>query len=306
MRKTDSLWRDSRLNLVHSAWDIPLPAAGLGLPFIEYDRGEALAVINYMRRDVPLPAAGSGAGGAYYALADLHRPYLHSYQPLPFLTALYDPRNWAMRLFGHNDSARDLIGASGWVSVTEEHFVRLLYRLRGRKLPVLSSYGIELSTAPWMQAAGVFQTQGWAGQDVSERRRAYEPEGPGVRFNMRNPCADVDLAVIGRSSGQVSLVVDYKLTGAHIDPSHKTHKAMSNLYDANGNQVPSLIAQYDPQGGYGDGWRVSVLALNATAQLALYNFMTGTNAVADTWQGDDWTYMDERRWVDFLEDNRQR
>lgn len=301
-RKFDSGWRDARLALVHSAWDIPLPAAGVGLPMVEYDRGEALAVINYMRRDAVLPML-SDEFAAYKALGSLHRP---DGPQQPFLTALYDPRNWAMRLFGHNDSARDLIGADGWVSVTEEHFVRLLYRLRGRKLPVLSSYGIELSTAPWMQAAGVFQTQGWTGQDVSERRRAYEPEGPGVRFNMRNPCADVDLAVIGRSSGQVSLVVDYKLTGAHIDPSHKTHKAMSNLYDANGNQVPSLIAQYDPQGGTGDGWRVDVLALNATAQLALYNFMTRTNAVADTWSGDVWTYMDERRWVDFLEDNRQR
>ncbi len=302
-RKHDSGWRDGRLNLVHAAWDVPFPATGMTFPTIEYDRGEPLAVINYLRRDVPLPVAGADTGRAYYALSDLHSAYGTN---LPFLTVQYDPRNWAMRLFGHNDAARDLIGASGWVTVTEEHFVRQLYRIRGRHLPTgLDTRGVKLSTAPWIQSAGAFQAQGWPGQDMSVRRRAYEPEGNGVRFSHRNPCADIDLAVIGARSGQVSLLVDYKLTGAHIDPTHKTHQAMSQLIDGNGNQVPSLIARYEPSDG--PGWRFDVLPLNASAQALLYRFMVRTRALAPGHGScDTWTYVDEPRWVDFLREAQQQ
>lgn len=301
-KRFDSGWRDARLPLVHSAWDIPLPAAGMTLPMVEYDKGEPVAMVNYLRRDQPLPGAGTGAGSAYYAFSSLHR---WTGEELPFFTVLYDPRNWAMKLFGHNDSARELIGVNGWLPCTEEHFVRLLYRLRGRKLPVLSSYGIELSDGPLIAQAGPFQTLGWAGQDMSIRRRDYEPEGVGVRFNMRNPCTDVDLAVISRKSGRLALLVDYKLEGAHIEPGHKTHRAMSQLRSEDGREVPSMIVRYDPGG---DRWKFHALPLNSSAQDLLYGYMVLTRAFAGIPDGDScegWTYVNEERWVGLLEEVQQ-
>lgn len=294
-RRHDSGWRDSRLNLVHGVYGVPLPAAGMSLPMVEYDRGEPLAVINYVRRDEQLPK-GPHVGAAFHAFSRLYGP--HGTQ-LPFFTVRYDPRNWAMQLFAHNDPALHLIGTPAWLTVTEAHFVRLLYRVRGRTVPAnLSDYDVRLSTAPWIRSAGTLQQQGWPGQDMSVRRREYEPEGPRVRFSVRNPCTDIDLAVIGDSSRRVKLLVDYKLEGAYVEPGHKTHQAMSAILDGTGEQVPSMIVRYDPTG---DRWKFHVLPLNASAQALLYLFMVRTRALAPGGGScEGWTYVDEDRWDELL------
>lgn len=258
MRRFDSGWRDARLPLVHSTIDVAVPAAGMTLPMVEYDRGEAVAIVNYIRRDLPL-GKGPDIGKAYVALGALRSPIGAR---LPFFTVRYDPRNWAMQLFAHNDCARDLLGTSGWLPSTELHFARLLYRLRGRVLPELSGYGVEFSEASWLDYEGVMAETGWPGQDMSVRRRAYEPEGAGVTFGMRLPCADIDLAVVGRT-GAVNLLVDYKLCNAYVDPEHATHKAMSNIRGDSGARVPSMIVRYDPAG---DRWSFAVFCLNEPAR----------------------------------------
>lgn len=299
-RRHDSLWRDSRLPLVHSSVDVKIPLPGITLAMVEYDRGMPLGVINYIRRDVAMLPKGNDVAQAYSAVSKLAGPFGNT---LPFFTVQYDPRNWAMQLFAHNDAAYDLIGTAAWLPCTEQHFVTLLYRLRGRHLPNLERYNVHLSTAPWIRQDGALSAIDWPGQDMSVRRRAYEPEGNGVRFSARNPCADIDLAIIGERSGQVALLVDYKIKGAHIEPGNKTHQAMSNLTNGSGDQVPSMIAEYDPTG---DRWTYNVLALNASAQALLYGFMTKTNAPSAVGHScDTWTYMDEDRWWDLLEEVRR-
>jgi hypothetical protein len=296
VRRHDSGWRDGRLAITHAAYGLNLPLAGMDLPMVEYDRGEALAVINYVRRDLPLPR-GEDVGRAFEAVASLRRD---DGPQLPFLTAQYDPRNWAFRLFGHNGAARDLLGTSGWLAVTEHHFARLLYRLRGRVMPDLEPFGVTFSTAPWLQYDGQQAVTGWPGQDMSVRRRAYEPEPTDqlrVPFSLRNPCADIDLAVVGRS-GAVALLVDYKLASAHVDPSHKTHQAMSGIRDNDGRTVPSLIVKYDPSG---DQWKFHALALNRAGELLLIDVLTSTYAIAPTSELNDWAYLDERRWLAVLD-----
>lgn len=296
MRRHDSGWRDARLNLLHAALDVPLPTAGMTLPFVEYDRGEALAVINYVRRDAPLPK-GPDVGAAFAAFSRLRGPMGTQ---LPFFTAQYDPRNWAMRLFAHNDAAFTLIGTPQWLPVTEQHFVRLLYRLRGQTLPDLPSWGVNLSTAPWIAFDAQQKVTSWPGQDMSVRRRNYEPEpkqgAPGavhqLAFRLRNPCTDVDLAVVG-GSGHVALLVDYKLDGAAVDVRHKTHQAMAGILGDSGAPVPSMVVRYDP---VGDRWKFQVHCLNRAAETLLTQVMTSTNAVASGWWPDGWTYLDERRW----------
>jgi hypothetical protein len=304
-RRHDSGWRDSRLNIAHAAYGMDLPVAGMDLPMVEYDRGEALAVINYVRRDRPLPQ-GPEVGRAFRAVGQLRRD---DGARMPFLSAQYDPRNWAMRLLGHNDPARDLLGTSGWLPVTEQHFARLLYRLRGRTLPDLTSYGVTFSTAPWLQYEGGMSPVGWPGQDMSVRRRAYEPEvqqGAAtavhrVAFSIRMPCTDVDLAVVGRS-GAVTLLVDYKLDGAYIDPKHKTHRAMSGIRGGDGRPVPSLITRYNPNG---DHWKFHALALNEVGEQLLLDVLKRTRAMAaGATELNDWVYLDEPRWVELLEQAR--
>lgn len=309
-RRHDTGWRDGRLHAVHAGYGLDLPLSGMSLAMVEYDRGEALAVINYVRRDVVLPK-GPAVGLAYGALASLRRPDGPS---MPFLTAVYDPRNWAFRLFGHNDAARDLIGVDGWLAVTEEHFVRLLYRLRGRHLPAnLVHYGVDLSTAPWLdeQVQRPFTATDWTGQDISVRRRAYEPEPqphPGspqrVTFNMRNPCADIDLAVVGERSGTVQLLVDHKLTDAHVDPRHKTFLALSGILGPDGGHVPSMVIRYDPDR---DPWVYQALCLNEAASEMLYTVLTRERCVAPSWTDPGtWVHLDEARYVSLLEEARSR
>lgn len=300
MRRHDSGWRDGRLNLLHAALDVPAPVPGMSLPMVEYDRGEALAVINYSRRGVPLPK-GPDVGRAFAALGQLRGPIGVQ---LPFLTAQYDPRNWAMNLFPHNESAADLLGTNGWLPMTEQHFVRLLYRLRGQTLPDLASWGVDLSTAPWLRFDGQQKVTGWPGQDMSVRRRNYEPApkqgAPGavhqLAFRLRNPCTDIDLAVVGRSG--VALLVDYKLNGANINVRHKTHQAMSGILGADGAPVPSMVVQYDPTG---DRWKFSAYCLNVAAADLLTGVMLSTNAVAPAWRPDGWVHLDEQRWYAVLD-----
>lgn len=293
MRKYDSGWRDSRLPMVHAGWGFDLPVSGMTFPTVEYDRGEALAVVNYIRRDVASLPKGPDVGRAYAAMSRLRGPIG---TVLPFFTVQYDPRNWAMQLFAHNEPARDLLGTPSWLPVTETHFARLLYRLRGRTLPDCVNERVQFSTAPWLRQDSPLQPLGWRGQDMSVRRREYEPEGQGVSFNDRNPCADIDFAVIGDRSSQATLLVDYKLSGTYVDPKHKTHQAMAGLTDGIGNQIPSVITRYDPYGA--DGWAYEVLPLNASAQ-ALLSAVTGNPTSA-------WNEMTEDRWTDVLQAARER
>ena len=294
-QKFDSGWRDQRLNLVHAAWDIPFPVAGMTLPMVEYDRGEALAVISYIRRDVAALPKGADVGQAYAAFSSLRGPLGTL---LPFITVQYDPRNWAMQLFAHNAPAAALLGVDErqWLPCTELHFARTLYRLRAHHLPEHVSGSIDFSTAPWLRHDGALPVTGWPGQDMSVRRRDYEPTGNGVRFSDRNPCTDVDLAVVGRRSGQVALVVDYKLHSAYIQPDHKTHKAMAGLLDADGQSVPSMIVRYDPSG---DHWRYDALPLNASAQALLYRFLEASGALGPD-SCENWTILSEAQWEGLL------
>lgn len=262
-RKYDSGFRDQRLNLIHARYGLDIPLAGMPFPTVEYDRGEAVALVNYYRRDMVLPR-GLNVAAALKAARELRGPMG---TVLPLITVQYDPRNWSMQVFGHNDPARDLLGSAEWQAVTEEHFVRLLYRLRGRHLPDLTPFGVELSTAPWQRSDGPLTPVDWPCQDMSRRRRAYEPEGNGVRFSMRNPCADIDFAAVGSRSGAVELLVDYKMAGAYVDPGHLTHNAMAGLSRLDGSPIPSMIVTYQP--GYdadGSLWMFEVHCLNEAAE----------------------------------------
>lgn len=241
--RTDTMWRDPHLPVWHAARGIPFPAEGMTLPMVEYDRGAPVGLVSYIHRDVQLPSYGN----SYHALAGLFKV---NGEQLPFLTAQYDPFNWAFCLIGHNEAARKLIGADGWKTMTERGFVKILYAMRGRQIPALEKYGVRLYDMPWHHDFLALRVPTddlvpWPGADISKRRREYEPVNPDgtyTRFSLRNPCADLDLAVCS-SDGRLRLVVDYKGPGALVDRGNSTHRALSGFYRQGGFQVPYVVAR---------------------------------------------------------------
>lgn len=300
-RKLDSGWRDTLLAKRHDYYGFGCPTAGMTLPMIEYDRGEPLAVINYIRRGDPMPK-GPDVGAAYEAMGALRRADGCS---LPFFTAKYDPFNWAMKLFPHNDAARTFLLDETWRPMSETEFVSHLYRLRGRKVPDLSPYGVAWDKTPWSQfvrASSVRTAEQWPGQLMSERRRNYEPVGQ-VRAALRNPCVDIDLAVVDRDR-QIGMVVDYKAPGARVSITSTNIEALSGLHVGSGfsaRNVPAFVVRYAP---VKPAWTFKVHCANANAR-QLLSFALGhsdarSEALADAIGGADWVDLTEAEWLDVM------
>lgn len=298
-RRDDSGWRDSALADWHAANGFACPAAGMVLPMIEYDRGQSVGIVNYIPRGNGLPK-GEAIWSTYRAFGDLHNDTGGA--PLPFLSAVYDPRNWAMKVFPHNDAAAALVGASsGWHAVPEREFAALLFAMRKRQLPDLFGYGVEWNTGPWLGDDPV-PARGnlpFPCADMSDRRRRYEPDvsAPG---RLKVPCLDVDLAVADQDD-RLALVVDYKRRGALCDVTGTNATALASLARRTGPPVAALMTRYWTDGAE---WWFETYPLNRTARLHLAYVLgdTGqdsariTQAVAE----DRWIRMDERLWLGTL------
>lgn len=310
-RRLDSGWRDESLAVRHSSWGFDAPAPGMTFPMIEYDRGEPLAVISYIRRGVQLPT-GSEVMSAYNAFGSLYR---ETGDQQPFFTVMYDPRNWSYKMFGHNESARSFLDTSpylargsGWVRMTEKQFANNLYRLRGRYAPDLSAYGVTPSEELWPELEpDVWSGTGeaWPGQLMSERRRNFEPVGQ-TRMTWRNPCLDIDLAVTDQD-GHVALVVDYKAPGARINVTNTNAAAMSKLYVTSRSYrvaVPAMVVRYEPDSAF---WKFRVHCLNKSARHHLaytLGCMPSVDADMDTMAktiaGVEWVDLTEAEWCAVL------
>lgn len=308
MRRSDSGWRDTLLTTRHRLYGYDCPASGMYLPMIEYDRGVPVGVVNYIRRGDGLPL-GPDAVAAHQAMSNLHE---YDGTQLPFITCVYDPRNWAMRLFPHNDAARGLLGFNTWRPVVESDFVAALYRMRDRKLPDLSSVGVTWSEAQWLDDShgAPEPVDSWPGQDMSVRRRCYEP-AVSIPFRQRIPCTDMDLAVPATTTGGLALVVDYKAPGAKVTVGNTNMKALSGLVSrwnqpqngrvgavAGHRKVAAMVVKYAP---VKPAWAFEVHCLNDSAERLLTSVMLDTNAVAWDWTPGDWTYVDESRWQQVLD-----
>jgi hypothetical protein len=298
-RKADSGWRDSLLTVRHRYYGFEAPAAGMVLPMIEYDRGKAVGVVSYHRvgTETPKGSAEAAAHRAFGKLVDGN-----GLGPMPFLTAFYDPCDWSMAVFPHNDAAKSLVGRSGWLKVAERDFAALLYKMRGRVLPDLSPYGVTWNETMRDDGYQVDPGESWPGQAMSERRRGYEPT-LSVPFRLRVPCLDVDLAVIDESE-RVAALVDYKAKGnRNIELDHANFKALASITtDVNGaTSVPAFVVEYMP---VKPAWEFRVHCLNASARLLLAYALGATNAsvaaLAHTVAGDEWVFLSEAEWTGVL------
>ena len=305
-RKTDSGWRDADLNVWHTDHGFACPAAGMQLPMIEYDRGAAVGLVNYVRRGDALPS-GAKVTKFYRAFGTLNAT--GNGPQLPFLTAVYDPRNWAMRLFPHNSAAGALVrrvaddtGDDGWAMVTEAQFAELLYAMRGRLVPDLFGYGVEFAQSSWLllePAPGRLSYPAFPCADMSARRRTYEPLGSApMRYKV--PCLDVDLAVVDQDD-TLALVVDYKRMTATCDPAGTNARALASLWDPRGMNIPAFMTRYF---GADEGtYRFETMPLNATAQAHLSYVLGSVDApaavLAQAVTG-GWTRLSQTQWLDVL------
>lgn len=300
-RRLDTGWRDGLLNVRHAHWGHETPAPGMKFPMIEYDKGDPLAVISYQRRGEHLPS-GREAVSAHRAFGRLH---CWDGSQLPFFTVQYDVRNWSYRAFAHNESAREFFG-SNWTKMTEQQFVLNLYRLRGRHAPELAAYGVDFSSAQWLDHEpdpSQPLTEDWPHQLMSTRRRCFEPVGQ-TRMRWRNPCLDVDLAVMDRDD-QVALIVDYKAPGAKVNMTSTNMQALSSLFATRGVRtgvgVAAMLVCYAPTKPQ---WEVRVHCLNQAARLHLSYVLGGDGSpeqLADAVSGIEWVDLSEKQWRSVLD-----
>jgi hypothetical protein len=302
MRKDDSGWRDGALNDWHARHGFPCPAAGMVLPMIEYDRGRAVGLVNYVRRGDAL-AHGKEAAATFAAFRNVGGGYGDQ---LPFLTAQYDPRNWAMCLFPHNPAAAGLLdneeaNSRGWVTVSEECFAGLLYAMRGRELPDLFGYDVTWSESEWLrlEPLGERPELPFPCSDMSARRRLYEPRGS-APMRVKLPCLDIDLAVTDQND-RLALVVDYKRMSAVCDPSGTNATALASLWSRSDHQVPAFMTRYF---GVEPGrYRFETMPLNASAQHLLCYALGANDANDETLAravGGGWVRLSEPQWLDVL------
>lgn len=290
-RRSDTGWRDPELVTWHSSHGFECPAAGMTMPMIEYDRGQSVGIVNYIPRGNPLPQ-GDTVGSTYRAFARLYNDTGGA--PLPFLTAQYDPRNWAMKVFPHNLAGRRLLGISdatpSWQTVTEERFAEILFAMRKRHLPDLFGYGVEFSTGEWMKSEYIPAAADlpFPCADMSARRRIYEP-AVSTPMRLKVPCLDVDLSVIDQD-GNLALVVDYKRRGAICDINGTNATALASLAGSVGLPVPAFMTRY---WGDGDAWWFETHALNRSAE-RLLAYVLGKEVLSE------WTALSEGQWLDVL------
>ena len=123
-----------------------------------------------------------------------------------------------------------------------------------------------------------YERTGWRDQEISARHRAWG-------FNC--PAVDLDFLMVEYNLGYPVAVVEYKSHHARLSNlKHPTYRALGELYDRDGKQLPLFIVRYWPT-----TWAFRVLALNDSAQQWL--------------QPDTWVDMSEREFVTGLYRLRQ-
>lgn len=125
VRQERTGWRDLRLSERHRRWGWDCPAVDLDFLFLEYDRGKAVAIVEYKHERA---APQFATHPTYQAMIDLG-----TRAGIPVFAVRYaDDFSW-WKVIPLNDKAR--IWATATETVTEEEWVKLLYRIRGYELP---------------------------------------------------------------------------------------------------------------------------------------------------------------------------
>jgi len=118
-------WRDMELSERHRKWGWDCPAVDLDFLFLEYDRGQPVAIVEY-KHERAAPQYASHP--TYQAMINLG-----SMAGIPVFAARYkaDFSEWI--IVPLNDTAKTKLTAR--TTMTEREWVTFLYRLRGYEPP---------------------------------------------------------------------------------------------------------------------------------------------------------------------------
>lgn len=125
VREERSGWRDLTLSQRHREWGWDCPAVDLDFLLLEYDKGKASALVEYKHEDA---APVRMVHPTMRALQDLS-----DRAGLPALVVRYADDFSLFRVTPLNELAREWV--SERTTMTEQEYVALLYRIRGRELP---------------------------------------------------------------------------------------------------------------------------------------------------------------------------
>jgi len=125
VREERSGWRDERISRRHRAWGYDCPALDIDFLMLEYDAGNAVALVEYKHEDAPELRRSHPSIRAIVDLADR--------AALPAFVVRYTDDFSRWYVIPLNDHARHV--QSDECSLSEVEWVRLLYRCRGRMLP---------------------------------------------------------------------------------------------------------------------------------------------------------------------------
>lgn len=186
---------------LHAAYGVSFSGHDLQGIFLEYDRGQPVALVEYRPADSVWLIESHPVLQAARRLADS--------AGIPMLIARYAPDFSEFQVATLNDAARiawSSEGPSG--TMPEQDFVAMLYRMRGREVPADVLAGLKTQTA----------------DTINNRHRQYGWDCPAV---------DVDLLGMSLDRGEPTACIEYKHERARpLQNTHPTVRACRKLADA--------------------------------------------------------------------------
>ena len=119
-------WRDLELSLRHRKWGWDLPAVDLDFLFLEYDRGKAVAIVEYKHEHATPQHA---THPTYQAMIDLG-----TRASIPVFACRYKSDFTQWNIVPLNNEAKEWM-PNGRMLLTERQWVTFLYKIRGYDLP---------------------------------------------------------------------------------------------------------------------------------------------------------------------------
>lgn len=120
----DRMQYDRMLSERHYKWGTDCPAVDLDFLMCEFNHGVPVAVVDYKWHGADIDRVNAHT---YRALSSF---YNARYERLPCFIARYWPDTWAFSVLAINDPARKWLRDNGWVPMSEQQWVLLLYRMR--------------------------------------------------------------------------------------------------------------------------------------------------------------------------------
>lgn len=129
-------WRDEGLSRRHRRWGWDCPAVDLDFLFLEYDHGQASAIVEYKNEHA---APQYASHPTYQAMIDLG-----DRAGIPVIACRYAEDFSEWKVVPLNTKAKEMI--PNRVTLTEREWVELLYKIRGYEVPpgVLEGINIEI------------------------------------------------------------------------------------------------------------------------------------------------------------------